>query len=87
MSPLDLPRSVLGELLAFLDHRSVHQLEAASRPAKALVAATNVWRAVVLQQVALPEPEAQRVDWKRLSCIAAMACQRDRSLLLDVHGA
>ncbi|TYZ60703.1 hypothetical protein PybrP1_004720 [[Pythium] brassicae (nom. inval.)] len=90
-SPLELPRSVLGELLGFLDHRSVHQLEEANRLAPSLVLATGIWRSTVLKHVALlPELENELQDsegngWKRLACVAAAQCQRDRSLLLDVH--
>lgn len=39
--PLELPRSLLGVLLEFADHRSVHQLEASSRHASALIQATG----------------------------------------------
>ncbi|KAF1326423.1 hypothetical protein FI667_g8449, partial [Globisporangium splendens] len=51
--PLALPRSVLGVLLEFADHRSLHQLEAACRAASALIDATGTLRDSSDPQIAL----------------------------------
>jgi hypothetical protein len=92
--PLELlPRSVLGVLLEFTDHRSVHQLEAASHHASALIHATGYWRTATLKCIALhvdehddPKCSADtNARWKRLACMSKIPCQRDRNLLLDVH--
>lgn len=40
---LELPRSVLGVLLEYADHRSIHQLEATCRPASELIHATGMF--------------------------------------------
>lgn len=125
--PLELPRSVLGVLLDFADHRSVHQLEATSRHASALIRATGAfsslsssadaiqcahvdvcafcvaactgfWRTTALKRTALhvrsehDDPSNERLAaggacWKRLACMTTIPTQRDRNLLLDVHGA
>lgn len=47
LTPLELPRSVLGVLLEFVDHASLHQLEATCRHARATIDATGASQSVL----------------------------------------
>lgn len=83
---LELPNVVLEHVCSFLDHTSLHSVEASSAAFYNLAKQSDLWMDLALRNVAVGELiGSSQYSWKQMLCLSSTACNEDNHLIKGVE--